>query len=266
MKWIHIIIHLAPFAFGHETFSTPGLWAGQGSTCAFCTALQRGHENGRHSKRKNMEEWHGMARWRNMLQIYATHCKPMQNSCECRVMQGMKRWHGTNQLDPIGTSNFWSRSGSVWPHSWPVGDGIRDVSVELQECVWRCDELLEHRKAEESKVEVGLGMAFSCIIHEAALLLCQACRTMRYHVTMSLCHHDSHKQQVPIAVRLAGPATSAPGLLLYLLERGRGLSLHRCQMNTPLGSNNIFLLWMEEILHQLVDGLSHCNPTIYSVL
>ena len=26
------------------------------------------------------------------------------------------------------------------------------------------------------------------------------------------------------------------------------------------------LLWMEEILHQLVDGLSHCNPTIYSVL
>lgn len=33
------------------------------------------------------------------------------------------------------------------------GDGIRDVSVELQECVWRCDELLEHRKAEESKVE-----------------------------------------------------------------------------------------------------------------
>lgn len=33
------------------------------------------------------------------------------------------------------------------------GDGIRDVSVELQECVWRCDELLEHRKSEESKVE-----------------------------------------------------------------------------------------------------------------
>ena len=26
------------------------------------------------------------------------------------------------------------------------------------------------------------------------------------------------------------------------------------------------ILWMEEILHQLVDGLSHCNPTIYSVL
>ena len=59
--------------------------------------------------------------------------------------------------------------------------------------------------------------------------------------TMSPCHHDSHKQQVPIAVRRAGPATSAPGLLLYLLERGRGLSLHRCQMNTPLVSNNIFL-------------------------
>lgn len=33
------------------------------------------------------------------------------------------------------------------------GDGIRDVSVELQECVWRCDELLGHRKTEESKVE-----------------------------------------------------------------------------------------------------------------
>ena len=30
------------------------------------------------------------------------------------------------------------------------------------------------------------------------------------------------------------------------------------------GSGNI--LWMEEILHQLVDGLSHCNPIIYSVL
>ena len=26
------------------------------------------------------------------------------------------------------------------------------------------------------------------------------------------------------------------------------------------------ILWMEEILHQLVDGLSHCNPKIYSVL
>ena len=26
------------------------------------------------------------------------------------------------------------------------------------------------------------------------------------------------------------------------------------------------ILWMEEILHQLVDGLSHCNPIIYSVL
>ena len=27
-----------------------------------------------------------------------------------------------------------------------------------------------------------------------------------------------------------------------------------------------YLLWMEEILHQLVDGLSHCNPIMYSVL
>ena len=26
------------------------------------------------------------------------------------------------------------------------------------------------------------------------------------------------------------------------------------------------ILWMEEILHQLVYGLSHCNPIIYSVL
>ena len=25
------------------------------------------------------------------------------------------------------------------------------------------------------------------------------------------------------------------------------------------------LLWMEEILHQLVDGLSHCNPIIYII-
>ena len=25
------------------------------------------------------------------------------------------------------------------------------------------------------------------------------------------------------------------------------------------------ILWMYEILHQLVDGLSHCNPIIYSV-
>jgi len=31
------------------------------------------------------------------------------------------------------------------------GEGVRDVAVELQECVWRCDELLEHRKAEEQK-------------------------------------------------------------------------------------------------------------------
>ncbi|CAE7483413.1 unnamed protein product [Symbiodinium necroappetens] len=31
------------------------------------------------------------------------------------------------------------------------GEGVRDVAVELQECVWRCDELLEHRKAEERK-------------------------------------------------------------------------------------------------------------------
>ena len=28
----------------------------------------------------------------------------------------------------------------------------------------------------------------------------------------------------------------------------------------------IKLLWMEEILHQLVYGLSHFNPIIYSVL
>ena len=27
-----------------------------------------------------------------------------------------------------------------------------------------------------------------------------------------------------------------------------------------------YILWMEEILHQLVYGLSHCNPIIYSVL
>ena len=27
----------------------------------------------------------------------------------------------------------------------------------------------------------------------------------------------------------------------------------------------VVILWMEEILHQLVDGLSHCNPIIYSV-
>lgn len=33
------------------------------------------------------------------------------------------------------------------------GEGIRDVSVELQECVWRCDELLEHRKAEDAMAE-----------------------------------------------------------------------------------------------------------------
>ena len=24
------------------------------------------------------------------------------------------------------------------------------------------------------------------------------------------------------------------------------------------------ILWMEEILHQLIDGLSHSNPMIYS--
>ena len=28
----------------------------------------------------------------------------------------------------------------------------------------------------------------------------------------------------------------------------------------------VLLLWMEEILHQIVYGLSHCNPIIYSVL
>ncbi|CAE7740722.1 unnamed protein product [Symbiodinium pilosum] len=31
------------------------------------------------------------------------------------------------------------------------GEGVRDVAVELQECVWRCDEMLEHRKVEEQK-------------------------------------------------------------------------------------------------------------------
>ena len=30
-------------------------------------------------------------------------------------------------------------------------------------------------------------------------------------------------------------------------------------------SRKHILLWMEEILHQLVDGLSHCNPIIYNV-
>ena len=30
--------------------------------------------------------------------------------------------------------------------------------------------------------------------------------------------------------------------------------------------NHWEILWMEEILHQLVYGLSHCNPIIYSVL
>ena len=28
----------------------------------------------------------------------------------------------------------------------------------------------------------------------------------------------------------------------------------------------LMILWMEEILHQLIDGLSHCNPIIYNVL
>ena len=28
----------------------------------------------------------------------------------------------------------------------------------------------------------------------------------------------------------------------------------------------IYILWMEEILHQLVYGLSHCSPIIYSLL
>ena len=32
------------------------------------------------------------------------------------------------------------------------------------------------------------------------------------------------------------------------------------------GMVTLKILWMEEILHQLVDGLSHCNPIIYSVL
>ena len=28
----------------------------------------------------------------------------------------------------------------------------------------------------------------------------------------------------------------------------------------------VIIQWMEEILHQLIDGLSHCNPIIYNVL
>ena len=34
-------------------------------------------------------------------------------------------------------------------------------------------------------------------------------------------------------------------------------------VDVPITSN---ILWMEEILHQLVYGLTHCNPIIYSVL
>lgn len=40
-----------------------------------------------------------------------------------------------------------------------AGEGIRDVSVELQECVWRCDELLEHRKAEDAMAEASWARA-----------------------------------------------------------------------------------------------------------
>ena len=29
---------------------------------------------------------------------------------------------------------------------------------------------------------------------------------------------------------------------------------------------NQLVLWMEEIVHQLIGGLSHCKPTIYSLL
>ena len=34
----------------------------------------------------------------------------------------------------------------------------------------------------------------------------------------------------------------------------------------PGAGNSWKLLWMEEILHRLVDGFSHYNPSIYSVL
>ena len=50
-------------------------------------------------------------------------------------------------------------------------------------------------------------------------------------------------------------------------------SCRKCikEQNIKIKSIDFFLgypkiLWMEEILHQLVDGLSHCNPIIYSVL
>ncbi|CAJ1402228.1 unnamed protein product [Effrenium voratum] len=33
------------------------------------------------------------------------------------------------------------------------GEGIRDAAVELQECVWRCDEMLEHKEAEAAVAE-----------------------------------------------------------------------------------------------------------------
>ena len=36
-----------------------------------------------------------------------------------------------------------------------------------------------------------------------------------------------------------------------------------CRMNIMNHTMNI--LWMEESLHQLVDGLSHDNPSIYNV-
>ena len=39
------------------------------------------------------------------------------------------------------------------------------------------------------------------------------------------------------------------------------------KLNGPDKSIQFYdILWMEEILHQLVDGLCHCNPIIYSVL
>ena len=43
-------------------------------------------------------------------------------------------------------------------------------------------------------------------------------------------------------------------------------SLHIIANETRVGLPKHSLLWMEEILHQLVYGLSHCNPIIYSVL
>ena len=38
----------------------------------------------------------------------------------------------------------------------------------------------------------------------------------------------------------------------------QGLTL----ISAKVSYNELALLWMEEILHQLVDELSHCNPII----